>query len=365
MEAVGRQAVATMQAALAAMQESRDLSAPCPSRQLLHAATEGVKAETSKLGLMLSSSTSTPAPPVDQVAAMLQGLQRAVTALCSLCAAAHAAGGPTLRSALGGERGVITSLIHACVSLVQAAVVEGQRGEGVVQLTGLCLQRAVEAAKAPLDNKSAIGRALMVVLRQLKDAERELQQACNSDGGVGMESEEDECVDVAAHNSSGAGDGVGVPALANGHTNDDQHLEDGDWEWDAVGQSLSPSERGVVEGTCALVKAAHELLAALVRRLLSTGDGRLLGETCEAWESLLFHVRVLAGTADELAAGAIMPPHDSEEIAAAAEAVSTGCDLIAEECEGLGAGEDVGGGPTLRQCLSLVLGAHASLLELL
>lgn len=120
-------AVATLAAALAALKDSRDVSCPPPTRQQVQAGAQLLRTEVAKVGLLYSQGGTggdTGGAPTDEEAtALLDGFQRAATALCMLYAGlAVAGGGPTLRASL---HQTATSVVEACSSLIRWAALYG------------------------------------------------------------------------------------------------------------------------------------------------------------------------------------------------------------------------------------------------
>lgn len=107
-------ACATMQAALAALRDSRDASCPAPSRPQLQAASQALRMEVAKVGLLYNQAGS---PSDAEAGPLLEGFQGAVCTLCMLYTGlAAAGGGPTLRASL---HSTATSVVEACVALVR------------------------------------------------------------------------------------------------------------------------------------------------------------------------------------------------------------------------------------------------------
>ena len=205
--AQAEEACSTMQAALAALKDSTDASCPRPSRQQIEAAVHLLRMETAKMGLVYNvdsaAAAGAEADVVDADAtALLQGMQRAACTLCMLytgLAVAGGGGGPTLRRSL---HQTATAVVEACVALIGGAVVDGVRDAQLMMLSGFCLQMLEAAGKAPLDNRTAIGRALTQALKQLVDAGR----GASADGDAIMR----EAIFCAALSSSPSADEGGL-----------------------------------------------------------------------------------------------------------------------------------------------------------
>lgn len=118
-------ACTTMQAALAALKDSRDASCPAPSRAQLQAASQALRMEAAKVGLLYNQGGS---PSDAEAGPLIDGFQAAVCTLCMLYTGLAAApgGGPTLRASL---HSTATSVVEACVALIRCGGRVG--GEGL------------------------------------------------------------------------------------------------------------------------------------------------------------------------------------------------------------------------------------------
>lgn len=258
---------ATLTTALEVVRAAGDTSAPSPTRERLSAVAEALKSESAKVGFMFSQKE---APGRVAGEALLAALRDAAATLCMLLAAAAAGGGPTLRKTLDATA---SATVGPVIDLVKAAGAGPSRAAGLPQLAGLVMERCDAAGKAPLDDRTAIGRALTSVARQVADAAGE----------------------------------------------------------------LGDEEGPVAAGAAEVLKAAGGVLRATMRTLLHANASPLGGEG-DLWESVLFHGKQLAAAADDLAV-ATYESDDAEGLAGAAEAVATGCELLAEEVPGGAAGE--------------------------
>ena len=297
--AQAEEACSTMQAALAALKDSTDASCPRPSRQQIEAAVHLLRMETAKMGLVYNvdsaAAAGAEADVVDADAtALLQGMQRAACTLCMLytgLAVAGGGGGPTLRRSL---HQTATAVVEACVALIGGAVVDGVRDAQLMMLSGFCLQMLEAAGKAPLDNRTAIGRALTQALKQLVDAHKEMGQAvqqaaeaANDDGvmlGQGLGQGQ-----AAAGGGDGGmlGQGQGLGQAAAGGGEEEVEEDDDDvggfgFEQDAFGPGELAVARGVQvreggrEGTACLpdctpgaTAAAHPHTFSVIRTCCS------------------------------------------------------------------------------------------------
>lgn len=302
------------------------------------------------MGVMYNGSV----PPTQMEATgLLKGLQDSVVGVCMLLlGAAGACAGPTLKTSVHSAAG---RLVGAFVDLTQGVVRLGVRGDALLQLVAKCLEQCDAAVKMPLDNRTAIGRAITKVMRVLADASRELEEVAT---------EAEQRLDAADEGAVGAGEaqkgntaeGSVAPGESNGtDTSNTTTAEvspdrDGgsiDDSVDDLGScdALTAQQAAVVRSVHALLGAVITLLKAVVRALLAAGTSLESAQTSESvatmppsqpapgvqdWEGLLFHLHALARSAEDLAAG-IYPAQDAEELASAAEAVMNGCELISEE----------------------------------
>ncbi|EFN53154.1 hypothetical protein CHLNCDRAFT_136928 [Chlorella variabilis] len=307
-------ACTTMQAALASLKDACDASCPAPSRQQVQSATHLLRMEVAKLGLVYNQQQQGSSPTVEEATALLGGFQQAVCTLCMLYTSiAAAAGGPTLRQSL---HQTATSVVEACAALIRGAVVGGLRGPQLMVLSGFCLEMLEAAGKAPLNNRTAIGRAITRVLKQLADAQKELSEAVQA-----AEAEEEA---GAANGSASAEQQNGTAAAA---AEDDA---DSDAGFGFEEEAFGAEQVAVARHVRAMLAATVGLVRAVVRQLLAEREG-LGEEAVEGWESMLYHVKTLSPLCDDLSA-ATYPPQDPEELASAAEALATSCALLLEEC---------------------------------
>lgn len=114
-------ACTTMQAALAALKDSKDASCPAASRPQLQAASQALRMEVAKVGLLYNQAGS---PSDAEAGPLIDGFQAAVCTLCMLYTGLAAApgGGPTLRASL---HATATSVVEACVALIRWGGGEG------------------------------------------------------------------------------------------------------------------------------------------------------------------------------------------------------------------------------------------------
>ena len=384
---LGRDAVATMQAALTALRDSRGHAALPPTRQQLQAAVALLRKEAATVGLYFSQRA--PPQPTEDVQPLLRNFQNAVALVCMLCTGLSAAEGqgPSLRKAV---LATASALVESCAALVRGAAVDGAQGTQLMMLSGCCLEMCEVAGRAPLDNRAAVGRAITTLLKQIVDAQRELQQAVDesaqggaaeAQGGEGSEALGPAGAAGAAARGGGAAAAAaeesGSTAVVSGLCNAVQKLAvaadesgggregerqpQGTDEVPAAASSPAAAEAGApaaaeeaqpaaeaghANGTdeegewldseqltqaravLGMLAGAIALVKTLVRVLLAQ-PAELPEGSCEGWESLLFHVRALGVAADDLAAG--IYSGDGGEVESAAGAVATCSELLVDE----------------------------------
>lgn len=285
----------TLETALSIVRSASDTSAPAPSRDRVAAVAEGLKSESAKVGYMFSQKDL---PGKIAAESLLAGLRDTAATLCMLFAAAASGRGPTLGKSLDVAA---SSVIEPVIALVKAAGTAGGPSSAPTlhKLAGLCMERCDTAAKAPLDDRTAIGRALTLVAKQLADAASELaEEEATAAGGCGEKDEANEA-------------------------------EKEDEDEDANRDELIV----VMRGARRVIEAAGGVLKTTMRALLTVDAS--LGEERETWESVLFHARGLGAAADDLAI-ASYTPDEKEDVRGAAEALATGCELVADEVPGGG-----------------------------
>lgn len=310
-----------------------------------HAPPRTAQTEIAKLVFFINN-TASPSP--EEVAPLLGALQNCVSLHCMLLTGLTARAGPSLRKA---ALAAAESLTEACTALARGA---GTRlGEQqLMMLAGFALEKCDAAARAPLDNRSAIGRAITLVLRQLADATRELEEVAEAGEREANAAAADTAVKAAEVAEEGtlasatAGSGQAAVAVA----------VDGD----RSEEPLTAEQLAAVKGAQGLLAAAMALVKGLVRALLAQCDGDLSSGTCEAWESQLYHVSALAAAGDDLAAACYMA--GVEDVASAAEAVATGAELLVDELPGE---PDEKASAELQAALGKVVEAHRVLLAVL
>lgn len=134
-------------------------------------------------------------PTAVVAASLIAGLRDTCTALCMLLAAAAAGGGPTLYACLVSTASLVveavTALIRGAAAAATATTAAAESAEQLPPIAGLVMERCDAAAKAPMDDKTAIGRAIASVARQIADASVELRQELGQEKTEEGEEEED------------------------------------------------------------------------------------------------------------------------------------------------------------------------------
>ncbi|KIZ07355.1 hypothetical protein MNEG_0604 [Monoraphidium neglectum] len=364
-------AQSTLQAALDALgqravaSEQRDV----PSKRDVVAAAERVKSDAAKVGVMCGEAGAPSLAP-DVAASLVGALQQSCLVLCAaFYALSGAAAGATLRKDVKKLAG---GVVQPCIGLLRAMEGGGDLKRAIGNVWGGC----DAVAKAALDNKGALFKALAGVMAVLKDTLREMQELEEGDGGggggSGYESDDDAGSSEAGAAAGGAstagsacrggggsgGSGGAASAQGGGGANGDaaavvgagdtsgrlhnlRELADLDFE---AGE-LSGRERELLSSCRALMESAAAVVKAFGRALLQesaltagvSGPGG--GEALEGWESSLFHARNLQRCVEDLGA-AMYPPQDAEEVSSAADGVATTIELMIDECP---AADAVGG----------------------
>ena len=265
-----------------------------PSKQELQTLTDGLKLEASKIGLMWGNSTPSPA----EAESLLAGLEQRHSQLLTLFCRAGFRAGPTLLQSLQSAASPVTA---ACCNLIDfvSSCTNAQEGQIAVQ-AGKVWAACDAASTTAVDNKTAIGRKLLLVSRSVKDNIREVQ-------GVIAESQGE------------------TPAQQLSH-NDDEHS---DVDLDFEAETLNPVELETAETSLKLIQVTLDVLKLLIRIILTVQD---VSEktSLDDWESLLFHCKGLADVSNDLAA-ALFAPQDTSEIISAADSLQTGCELVFDE----------------------------------
>jgi Grap2 and cyclin-D-interacting len=296
----------TLQTAVEIIRSAADASAPSPSRDRVAAVAQGIKSEAAKVGYMFSQKNQ---PDKVGGEALIAGLRDTATTLCMLFAAAASGGGPTLRKSL---ENTMHALVESTIALIRASAAAStveNSAQVLPKFAGLVMERCDLAEKAPLDDRTAIGRALTSVARQLADAASELLEELTS-AGFGEDGADDD---------------------------DDDEEE---------------RQKEIINAAMLVIQAAGNVVR-ITMRLLLTADASP-EQQGELWESILFHGKQLAGAVDDLAI-ASYSAEEHEDVRGAAEAVVTGCQLIGEEIDG----------EALRQGVAAVEEAGEKLMSLL
>ena len=266
---------------------------PAPSKQELQTLTEGLKLEASKIGLMWGNIPSH-AEAESLVAALEQRHSQLLTLLCR----AGFSAGPTLLQSLQSAASPVSG---ACVHLLKFVSSETptQSGEAAVQ-TGKVWAVCDTVSTTALDNKTAIGRKLLHLIRSVKDNIREVQEVISDSQSQAPKQEQ----------------------------SDDNHQDsavDLDFETDALG----PVETKIAEAALGMIHLVLDILKLLVRMILTEKDVSS-ATSLDNWESLLFHAKGLADVSNDLAA-AMFAPQDTGEITSAIDSLQTGCELALDE----------------------------------
>ena len=265
-----------------------------PSKQELQTLTDGLKLEASKIGLMWGNSTPNPA----EAESLLAGFEQRHSQLLTLFCRAGFRAGPTLMQSLQSAASPVTA---ACANLIDfvSSCTDAQEGQTAVQ-TGKVWAACDAASTTALDNKTAIGRKLLLLSRSVKDNIREVHE-------IIVESQ------------------AQVPAQKLLH--DDNEHSDVDLDFEA--EVLNDVELETAEVSLTLIKVVEDVLKLLIRIILTVQN---VSEktSLDDWESLLFHAKGLADVSNDFGA-ALFAPQESGEIISAADSLQTGCELVLDE----------------------------------
>ena len=265
-----------------------------PNKQDLQTLSEGLKLEASKISLMWANTT----PGPFEAESLLAGLEQSHSQLLTLLCRAGFGAGPTLLRSLQAAATPVTAACGNLIDFVSSA--RHHEGQVAVQ-TGKVWAACDAVSITALDNKTAIGRKLLLVSGGVKDNIREVQELIS-------ESQADE------------------PSRKQSNGDDaDFDLVDLDFETEA----LSAAEVETAQASLSLIQIVLDSLKLLVRVLLMEQD---VTDTTslDDWESLLFHAKGLADVSNDLAAG-LFAPQDVKEVLSAADSLHTGCELVLDE----------------------------------
>jgi len=375
----------TLEAAVDAVQNTGTARHDRPTRNQVEYVATGLKQEVAKVGLMFSQSSG---PGEDAAPSLLADLRDSATALCMIWASAAAFSGPTLRQILYKAAKSISESVSALVKAACQETHTAATATAVVQLAGVCIDRCEAAIKVPLDNRTAIGRALGSVARQLADGALEMGAAAVGDNDFDDEDVEEEAGGITLHQTlliariirsiptveeferlveqwagpkisilgrcsteTIGGDTEGVHGrekesrfVAKIVTADASLLPQGgevvllgsDLDGmciEAECEAISSTEgiaaaSAVLWGAQTMMQCSGEVLKAAMRALLSAPIE--LGEDSEIWESIHFHALQLSRSADDLCAAAY-PQHDDKELCGSVESMVISCELIVDE----------------------------------
>lgn len=290
-----------IESAVEAFSGGRDESTPPPTAQLLKQSCEKLKLEAAKVGFMCSQPQF---PTQAEGEGLIKGFQSATVALCAVLL--HTGGGAAGATLKKSGSQLAEAIRNSSLELLKTAFQEGSARnspESVARAAGMVIDRIELAAKAPLDNKTAIGRAITLVSKQLADVVQELSATE---------------VEAAAENTHANGD-------------DEDKIQHDDDDFDDFG-TFTAQDVAVIRAMIDFLQSVQGVLRSTLRVLVDTDSAIVDQEQGEAWESVLFHTQQLRSTADDLAA-ACYPQQDGDEICGAAEAVVNGCELIIDEAK--------------------------------
>lgn len=147
------------------------------SKQQLQSAVELYKMEIAKMGFLLCQDEE---PDAESFQNLLECVKSATFSLCCLFSSLALEAGVSLRSSLVI---ISKSIIDNTIAFVMATAGKQSPStlkSAIPRLAGICFQSADAAMTMPLDNKTAIGRPLTRILKQIADATQEMAQESES-----------------------------------------------------------------------------------------------------------------------------------------------------------------------------------------
>jgi hypothetical protein len=150
------------------------------SKEELQSVVDIYKLEISKLGFLLCQDEE---PDAESFQKLLQTVQSSTFAICCITANLAHEAGHVLRSSL---LTMTKSIIDNTIALAAATVgkTPSSLKSTIPRLAAMCFQSADTAMGMPLDNKTAIGRPLTRILKQIADAVHEMTQESQSFEGA-------------------------------------------------------------------------------------------------------------------------------------------------------------------------------------
>lgn len=248
-------------------------STALPSRARILAVSEVAKSAAAKVGFMFAKGR----PDSEIEKSLLKALSDSLFSMCMLLASVAAGEGPSLRQAVDSAA---NGLVGSGVALIKASV-QMPPPSILPRLAGLCMEECDAAARVPLDNKTAVGRSLTRVARQIADAAKELKQF------VEEFEEQDE----------------------------DENEED--------------IVRTVALAAQKCISSTHDVVKAVIKALLAV-DSWADGGGDDSWEGVLRRCRDLSAAADELAAAVYSAEESSEDVSNAGEELMGLCEGLVE-----------------------------------
>eukprot|EP00898_Chlorokybus_atmophyticus_P003206 jgi/Chlat1/3887/Chrsp26S08858 len=279
-------ATAGLRGALSAFDTAASDATRAVTPEALNAAVATACNEATKVGLVCKGNTI-----IEEKLSVLQGFEVSALGLISFCHAATVRGGKTHLLAV---HSAVAPVIEASVQLVTAAASEEElEGNKLAQLTGRVWETAERLKKLPLDNRTAIGRALIATAALVKDVIREFAEVTST-----SQQQHDE----------------NQPSSTSSAADEDQDRE----------EELSAEELAVARSIEKLLHAINALYRPVLRAV-STCDGQSSANVALMEEILEAHYRLTAEV-DNLGSS-VYPPQQPAELQQHAESVH---DCIAE-----------------------------------
>jgi len=191
------QAVSTLETGLGAVKNAAgalsrepppaegDLAAPSDLRQLLSEAAERIHMQATSVGMLWGDENRQ--PKEDEADSILGKYEQAILHYCALCHGVLAGAGTTLAHAVMDNG---SAVVESSITLLQS-LMDPSKQKQLASLAGMVWQACDRAKKAPVDNKTAMSRALTRTAKAAKDAVREVSELvedsakeADSDGGA-------------------------------------------------------------------------------------------------------------------------------------------------------------------------------------
>ncbi|XP_024538630.1 cyclin-D1-binding protein 1 homolog [Selaginella moellendorffii] len=264
-------------------------------------AAEAVSKEATTTG-MLWSGTPSAQEAADKVESYINTLQ----GFLLLCHGSTVGAGPTLLSTV---QAVAKGALESSLSLLESALSLGSQAarlEALPPLTG-CVWEACELVlKAPSDNRTAVGRAIVQVGTSIKDVVREMNEI------------ELERAEGTIDDDDGDGGGSGSHCSS--------EVDPETLSFDA---KFSPGEMDVASAVKDVISAVLVVVRQLLYVVTKAQDTSAPGKL-ESLEKILEQARSIGVDVDELGAS-VYPPQEIQEIRARSRGIESSIQMVLAE----------------------------------